>query len=72
MCHQTGYTGRIGLFEVMEISDAIREAITSRKDASVIKSIAVKEGMSTMLMQGLAKVKEGVTTLEEVLRVAKE
>jgi len=56
----------------MEISDAIREAITSRKDASVIKSIAVKEGMSTMLMQGLAKVKEGVTTLEEVLRVAKE
>ena len=72
VCHDTGYIGRIGLFEVMEITDAVRTAITERKDAATIKAIAVKEGMSTMMMEGLGKVKEGVTTLEEVLRVAKE
>jgi len=72
VCHDTGYVGRIGLFEVMEITEAIREAITAKKDAGVIKAIAVKEGMSTMMMQGLEKIKEGVTTLEEVMRVAKE
>jgi type IV pilus assembly protein PilB len=72
LCHNTGYVGRIGLFEVMEITDAIREAITSKKDASAIRIIAVKEGMSTMLMEGLKKVKEGVTTLEEIIRVVKE
>ena len=72
VCHDTGYIGRIGLFEVMEITDAVRTAITERKDAATIKAIAVKEGMSTMMMEGLGKVKEGVTTLEEVLRVTKE
>jgi len=72
VCHDTGYVGRIGLFEVMEITDAVREAITTKKDANTIKIIAVKEGMTTMMMEGIKKVKEGVTTLEEVMRVARE
>jgi type II secretory ATPase GspE/PulE/Tfp pilus assembly ATPase PilB-like protein len=72
VCHDTGYVGRVGLFEVMEITDPIREAITGKKDAAVIKDIAVKEGMSTMMMEGIKKVKEGVTTLEEVIRVVRE
>ena len=72
VCHDTGYVGRIGLFEVMEITDAVRDAITSKKDANTIKSIAVSEGMTTMMMEGIKKVKAGVTTLEEVMRVARE
>jgi len=72
VCHDTGYVGRVGLFEVMEITDAVREAITTKKDANTIKTIAVKEGMTTMMMEGIKKVKEGVTTLEEVMRVARE
>lgn len=72
VCHDTGFVGRVGLFEVMEITDAIREAITTKKDATTIKTIAVKEGMTTMMMEGIKKVKEGITTLEEVMRVARE
>jgi len=72
LCHNTGYVGRVGLYEVMELTDAIREAITNKRDAAVIKEIAVKEGMRTMMMEGIQKVKEGLTTLEEVMRVARE
>ena len=72
VCHDTGYVGRVGLFEVMEITDAVRGAITSKKDANTIKTIAVGEGMTTMMMEGIKKVKDGVTTLEEVMRVARE
>ncbi len=72
LCHQTGYAGRIGVFEVMVIDDAIREAITDRRDASAIRDIAVSQGMTTMIQDGLEKAKQGLTTFEEVLRVTKE
>lgn len=72
ICHQTGYTGRIGIFEVLLVDDKIREAIVSRKDASTIRDLAIKNGMTTMLDDGLEKVKEGITTIEEVVRVTKE
>ncbi len=72
VCHSTGYQGRIGVFEVLEMSDAIRELITTKADADVITQKAIEEGMQTMLEDGVEKVRKGLTTLEEVLRVIKE
>ncbi len=71
-CLETGYLGRVGIFEVLEVEDDIREAITARRDSGVIKQLAVKKGMRTMFEDGLDKVKQGVTTLEEVFRVISE
>ena len=70
--HQTGYKGRIGIFEVLSMDDEIRQAVVDKKDASEIKGIAIKNGMTTMVEDGLEKVKSGLTTIEEILRVAKE
>ncbi|MCJ7740186.1 GspE/PulE family protein [Candidatus Microgenomates bacterium] len=71
ICHQIGYAGRIGVFEVLEVSKNIRKLITEKNDADVITRAAVAEGMTTMLDDGLQKVGKGITTLEEVLRVTK-
>lgn len=72
VCQNSGYTGRVGIFEIMTISEAVREAIVSKQDAGIIREISIKEGMTTMLEDGLLKVKSGITTIEEVLRVTKE
>lgn len=72
LCHQTGYKDRIGIFEIMVIDEDLREAIMLEKNASEIKQIAVKNGMSTMTDDGIDKIKKGITTLEEMLRVIKE
>src|SRR3990167_3863306 len=69
VCHFTGYLGRIGIFEVLEITDNIRELITEKNDSSVIAQKAIEEGMTTMLDDGLDKIIKGITTFEEVLRV---
>src|SRR3989338_2930937 len=71
VCHNTGYSGRIGIFEVLEVSKEIKKLILERSDSDVITAKAVEEGMSTMLDDGLEKVKKSLTTLEEVLRVTK-
>jgi len=71
VCHKSGYSGRIGLFEIMEISSEIKDLITKKSNADLIKKTAVAQGMSTLLDDGLAKVKTGITTLEEVLRATK-
>lgn len=71
LCHMTGYKGRIGAFEVLEITKTIRKLITDKSDADIIVKQAVSEGMTTMLDDGLSKVAKGVTTIEEVLRVTK-
>jgi len=71
ICHMTGYSGRIGVFEVLEVTKDIRDLITKRNDADVILQKAIKEGMTTMLDDGLEKVIKGLTTIEEVLRVTK-
>lgn len=71
ICHSTGYTGRIGVFEVLEVSKEIKKLILQRTDSDVITRQAVSEGMTTMLDDGLEKVRKSVTTLEEVLRVTK-
>lgn len=72
VCHQTGYVGRIGIFEVLELNDEVRQAIINRTDASTIRRLAVKSGMTMMIDDGLKKVAAGATTIEEVLRVIKE
>jgi len=71
VCHFTGYAGRIGVFEVLEVSNEIKKLITAKKDSDVVLDQAVKEGMTTMLDDGLAKVQKGQTTIDEVLRVTK-
>lgn len=68
-CNNTGYKGRIALYEVMPISDEIRELILEGASANEIKKTAVRLGMKTLRMSGLSKVKEGITSVEEVLRV---
>jgi type IV pilus assembly protein PilB len=71
LCHNSGYEGRMGIFEIMEINDAIKQAIIEKNSATIIKNLAIKNGMQTMLEDGLGKVKSGETSLEEVLRVTK-
>jgi len=72
VCHETGYHGRMGVFEVLNVTEDIRQAIMARKNADEIRAIALKEGMTTMVYDGVRKVTIGVTTLEEVLRVTNE
>jgi type IV pilus assembly protein PilB len=67
-CNNTGYKGRIGLYEVMDVSDEIQELILVGASAREIKRKAVEEGMLTLRQSGLAKIKAGMTTLDEVLR----
>ena len=71
VCRGTGYSGRIGIFEVIEVSKNIRKLINEKCDASTIWKEAVKEGMTTMLDDGLRKCLKGETTIEEVLRVTR-
>lgn len=72
VCHQTGYSGRIGIFEVMVVDDEIRKAIVDKKDSDIIQKIAVKNGMTTIFEDGINKIIKGLTTIDEVLRVTKE
>ena len=67
-CSNTGYSGRTGLYEVMPISDALREMILNRASAAEIKEQAVREGMNSLRGDGIWKLKNGITSLEEVLR----
>jgi type IV pilus assembly protein PilB len=67
-CNGTGYKGRAGLYEVMEVDDEIRELILIGASAVELKKKAIERGMITLRRSGLIKVKDGVTTLEEVAR----
>ena len=67
-CNHSGYKGRVGLFEVMEIGDGLRELILRGGTSAQIRQRAVQEGMITLRASGLQKIRDGVTTLEEVLR----
>lgn len=71
ICHNTGYSGRVGLFEVLEVTKQVKTLILEKKDADVIAQQALKDGMSTMLDDGMSKIAKGITTLSEVLRVTK-
>ncbi|MEI6668391.1 MAG: type IV-A pilus assembly ATPase PilB [Acidobacteriota bacterium] len=67
-CNSTGYKGRVGLYEVMEISDALKELILVGASSQELRRKAIEEGMVTLRQSGLRKIMAGVTTMEEVLR----
>jgi len=69
-CRNTGYTGRIGLYEILLLSAEIRRLITAEADLAKIREVAYKEGMKPLRISGAMKVAMGLTTLEEVLKVA--
>jgi len=71
-CNHTGYLGRIGIFEVLVVSEKIGRLILERSPSSVLEEQSEAEGMITMKQDGFLKVLEGITTVEEVLRVAEE
>ena len=67
-CANTGYKGRIGLFEVMDMSDDMRELVLSGATAMELRRKAIEEGMVTLRQSGLQKIREGLTTIDEVVR----
>ena len=71
-CMKVGYLGRTGLYELLEVTDPIRQLVTTNADASTIRQQALKMGMRSLRQAGLAKVLAGETTVEEVLRVTQE
>jgi len=70
-CGGTGYRGRVGLYELLVMSDAIRHHIAVDADANVIREQAIKEGMRTLRQDALNKLRSGLTTPEEVVRVTR-
>jgi len=72
VCGQTGYHGRVGVFEVLDITEPVRELIMKRADADQIRTQAIKDGMTTMIEDGVKKALAGLTTLEEVFRATRE
>ena len=70
-CHFTGYQGRLGVFEVLEVTQKIKELVTQKKDADEIHRAAIEDGMTSMVDDGLEKISKGMTTLEEIIRVTK-
>jgi general secretion pathway protein E len=71
-CSGTGYLGRVGIFEFLPVTSEICKVIVQRADAGAIRSLAVQMGMRLLRDDGWDKVRQGVTTLAEVLRVTRE
>jgi type IV pilus assembly protein PilB len=71
-CGGSGYLGRIGLFEVLPISSEVSKLISNRSSMDAIQQVAVREGMITLKQDGYLKSLEGITTIEEVLRVGQD
>ena len=68
LCNDTGFRGRIGVYELLEFSDAIREAVVNRASHAEVRDLAISEGMKTMQHQAFHLVTDGITTVDEVLR----
>lgn len=71
LCHETGYKGRTGVFEVMEVDNEIRQLIMENVDADTVKAKAIEKGMTTMFDDAREKVLNGETTIDEMLRAVK-
>jgi general secretion pathway protein E len=71
-CVQTGYQGRSGIYELMLVDEAVRQLVLKRADASALRQAAIAQGMQTMAEDGWSKVAQGLTTVQEVLRVTQE
>jgi len=72
VCSGSGYEGRLGIREVLEVTDEIRGLIMERASSQKIEAAAVRAGMTTMLIDGIQKAAKGLTTIEEVLRIIHE
>lgn len=72
VCKNTGYASRIGIFEILVLSEKMQDLVVAKADSQKITQQAVSEGMTTMTQDGLFKVQEGITTIEEVLRATRE
>jgi general secretion pathway protein E len=68
-CGGTGYRGRVGVFEVLKIDESVRGLINAQTDGNTIDKAAVQAGMTTMVDDGVAKCRAGITSTSEVLRV---
>ncbi|MDU3126726.1 MAG: type II/IV secretion system protein, partial [Bradyrhizobium sp.] len=68
-CGQSGYRGRVGVFEMLELTSSLRELIADSADGLAIDRLAMREGMTTMLDDGVAKCRAGVTSTSELFRV---
>jgi general secretion pathway protein E len=71
-CHSRGYTSRMGIFEMMDLDDGIRKLIMKNEDASVLTRAARLNGMRNLREDGWRKIRDGVTTVDEVMRVTQE
>ena len=71
-CFGTGHTGRVGIFELMELNDELRRLIMANADAADLTAAARRNGMRTLREDGWMKVRQGVTSAEEVMRVTQE
>ncbi len=71
-CHHTGYLGRIGIFELMLVNDAVRALVTQNIDAKTIKRVAVEHGLETLRTDGARRVLDGTTSIDEVLRATED
>ncbi len=69
-CRHTGYSGRIGIYEIFKNSQTIQSKITETCDVGTVSKLAIKDGMQTLRLSGIEKVLAGITSIEEVLRVA--
>jgi general secretion pathway protein E len=69
---QIGYRGRTGIYELLKVDDDIRELLLQDKDAATIKKAAVKSGMQSLRSAGLSTALQGITTLDEIMRVTQE
>jgi type IV pilus assembly protein PilB len=68
-CSGTGYNGRMGIFEILQINDRLIDLILENEPARVLKTAAVEDGMTTLRQAALEKLADGTTSIEEVLRV---
>jgi len=72
ICGNSGFTGQIGIFEILQVSEQMKKLISQTVSADQLKKLASAEGMTTLFEDGLMKVEKGLTTIEEVLRVVRE
>jgi type II secretory ATPase GspE/PulE/Tfp pilus assembly ATPase PilB-like protein len=68
-CHQTGFSGRVSLAELLVVNDALRDAVLQRMPTGTLQKVAIEQGMQTLWQRGLARALAGQTPLEEILRV---
>lgn len=71
-CRQSGYSGRVGVYEILEITKQIRSLIVKKSDADTIQQMAIQEGMASMLDDAIKKLVQGLTTIEEIVRVIRK